>query len=497
MMATGTSAASERYLSISSLNPYVHRWQIKARVVDKSPLQTTKNNSKFFHVDVTDSAGDVIRAKFWSEAAEKWHGALEKGRVYCFSRGRVNVANKRFSTLNNNYEISFSADADIKPAEDDGSIHAQRSLCTMPLRNIFNSTRECPFPTDVLAVVTEVQPISSVTARSNGEELRRRVLRVRDKTQMEMEISLWGEQVDCITESAALPQVYGITGVNVRDWRGTRSGSTTKSSQLIAAGFGLLPKEDEAAAADLLQWYKTTGSGLSFLSMSRGGAAGEGPTAERKPMQEMSIREIKEKNEPGTYAFIAQVRRVYWKPRQQQQQQQQQQQDIYAYPACPTCRKKLHETSGTEFSCYACNTNSVAPDWRYMLLASFIDATGSLSCRCFADMGRTLLGLPAADVRRWDAEKKQHFFDWQSILNGFFRVTIKAEVDNYNGEQRMRYTALRVEAADPHVLAALLLQQLKVALPTATDFAEARKFKLQAEDGGGEHDAKRPLVHAH
>lgn len=31
------------------------------------------------------------------------------------------------------------------------------SLCALPLRNIFNSTRECPFPTDVLAVITEVQ----------------------------------------------------------------------------------------------------------------------------------------------------------------------------------------------------------------------------------------------------------------------------------------------------------------------------------------------------
>ncbi|KAL8443259.1 hypothetical protein Emag_005984 [Eimeria magna] len=466
MMDVGSS---ERYLSISSLNPYVHRWQIKARVVDKSPLQTTKNNSKFFHVDVTDSAGDVIRAKFWGDAAEKWHGALEKGT-----------------------------------------------------------------------------PISSVTARSSGEELRRRVLKVRDKSQMEMEISLWGEQVDSITESAALPKVYGITGVNVRDWRGTRSGSSTKSSQVIAAGAGLLPPEDEAAAAELLQWYKMTGSGLSFLSMSRGGAGVEGSTTERKPVQELSIKEIKEKNEPGIYAFVAQVRRVYWKPRQQQQQQQQQQ-DIYAYPACPSCRKKLHEASSTDFSCYACNTNNppltfslaaaaaaaapeiaqksnncclslladacqVAPDWRYMLLASFMDASGSLSCRCFADMGQTLLGLPAAEVRRWASEQKQHFFEWQSILKGFFRVTVKAELDNYNGEQRMRYTALRVEALDPHLLASLLLQQVKLAVssaaaaaaaaaaraadvtttaaaafvaavpvvPSATDFGETRKFKQQA-----------------
>ncbi|OEH78128.1 replication factor-a c terminal domain-containing protein [Cyclospora cayetanensis] len=438
MLDSSPSGSSERYLSIGSLNPYVHRWQIKARVVDKSPLQTTKNNSRFFHVDITDSAGDIIRAKFWSDAAEKWHGALEKGKVYCFSRGRVNVANKRFSTLNNNYELSFSADADINPADDDGSIHVQRSLCSMPLRNIFNSTRECPFPTDVLAVVIEAQPVSSVTARSSGEELKRRVLRVRDKSQMEMEISLWGEQVDCITETAALPQVYGLTGLNIRDWRGARSASSTKSTQIIKAGSGLLQPEEETAAAEMLQWYTTTGSSLSFLSMSRAGSTGEGAANDRKPVQEQSIKDIKDRNE-------------------------------------------------------------VSPDWRYMLLASFIDSTGSLSCRCFADMGQALLGSPASEVRRWDSEKKQTFFDWHSILKSHFRVMVRAELDNYNGEQRMRYTALRVEALDAHSLAMLLHQQLKVAVPSATDFAESKKAKLQLDNHGdiSEPNAKRSLVEAH
>ncbi|CDJ26845.1 replication factor-A C terminal domain-containing protein, putative [Eimeria mitis] len=431
---------SERFLSISSLNPYVHRWQIKARVVDKSPLQTTKNNSKFFHVDVTDSAGDLIRAKFWGDAAEKWHGALEKGKVYCFSRGRVNVANKRFSTLSNNYELSFSTEADIKPAEDDG-------LCSMPLRTIFNSTRECPFPTDVLAVVVDVQPISSVTARSSGEELKRRVLKVRDKSQMEMEISLWGEQVDCITETTALPQVYGLTALNIRDWRGARSASTTKSSQILKAGAGLLSAEEETSAAEMLQWYITTGSSLSFLSMSRGGPLGEGAPSERKPVQEMGIKEIKDKNEPGIYAFVAQVRRVYWKPRQQQQQQGQQQQDIYTYAACPS--------------------------WQ------------------------SLLGCPASEVRCWNTEKKEEFFDWHSILKSFFRVTVKAEFDTYNGEQRMRYTALRVDPLDQHSFAVLLHQQLKAAVPTLTDFAASKKAKLEEGDTELQPGTKRSLVEAH
>ncbi|CDI83163.1 replication factor-A C terminal domain-containing protein, putative [Eimeria acervulina] len=476
---------SERFLSISSLNPYVHRWQIKARVVDKSPLQTTKNNSKFFHVDVTDSAGDLIRAKFWGDAAEKWHGALEKGKVYCFCRGRVNVANKRFSTLSNNYELSFSAEADIKPAEDDG-------LCSMPLRNIFNSTRECPFPTDVLAVVVEVQPISSVTARSSGEELKRRVLKVRDKSQMEMEISLWGEQVDCITETTALPQVYGLTALNIRDWRGARSASTTKSSQILKAGAGLLSAEEETSAAEMLQWYITTGSTLSFLSMSRGGPLGDGAPSERKPVQELGIKEIKDKNEPGIYAFVAQVRRVYWKPRQQQQQQQQgqQQQDIYTYAACPSCDARLEVYAACLFY------------------------------------------------------RQYRLFELQMLCR--YGVTVKAEFDNYNGEQRMRYTALRVETLDPHGFSLLLLQHLKAAVrclalllllmlsfagvavdtvtaaswhsvqmyeplrpvdptivisiaqvPTLTDFAASKKARLEADDTELQPDTKRPLVEAH
>ncbi|CDI75556.1 replication factor-A C terminal domain-containing protein, putative [Eimeria praecox] len=367
----------------------------------------------------------------------------------------------------------------------------------MPLRSIFNSTRECPFPTDVLAVVVEVQPITSVTARSSGEELKRRVLKVRDKSQMEMEISLWGEQVDCISETTALPQVYGLTALNIRDWRGARSASTTKSSQILKAGAGLLSAEEESNAAEMLQWYITTGTGLSFLSMSRGGPLGEGAPSERKPVQEMGIKEIRDKNEPGIYAFVGQVRRVYWKPRQQQQQHGQQQQDIYTYAACPSCRKKLHAEAGNEYSCYTCNTNHGLQQRVFVFAA-----------------GQSLLGCLASEVRCWSTEKKEEFFDWHCILKvgrkatphhvsvlgsmqSFFRVTVKAEFDNYNGEQRMRYTALRVEALDPHGFSLLLHQQLKAAVPTLTDFAASKKGKLEADDIGLQPDTKRPLVEAH
>lgn len=50
------------------------------------------------------------------------------------------------------------------------------------------------------------------------------------------------------------------------------------------------------------------------------------------------------------------------------------------------------------------------------------------------------------------------------FVQNSFRVLVKAEFDNYNGEQRMRYTALRVDVMDSHSLALLLYQQIKTAV---------------------------------
>jgi len=43
-------------------------------------------------------------------------------QVYLFSGGKLKVADKRFNTLKNNYEITFDATSDIRPVADDAGI---------------------------------------------------------------------------------------------------------------------------------------------------------------------------------------------------------------------------------------------------------------------------------------------------------------------------------------------------------------------------------------
>ena len=59
------------------------------------------------NIDVTDKANCSIVATFFGEAAEKWDARLEEGKVYSMSGGNVKMANKRFTTIKNDFAITF------------------------------------------------------------------------------------------------------------------------------------------------------------------------------------------------------------------------------------------------------------------------------------------------------------------------------------------------------------------------------------------------------
>jgi replication factor A1 len=102
---------------ISALNPYQNRWTIKARVTAKGDIRTWNNQKgegKLFSVDLLDGSGGEIRATFFRDAVDKFEPMLKENGVYYFSGGRVKVANKKFSSINNDYEVSFGPEAEIR-----------------------------------------------------------------------------------------------------------------------------------------------------------------------------------------------------------------------------------------------------------------------------------------------------------------------------------------------------------------------------------------------
>ncbi len=87
------------------------------------------------------------------EAADKFHPLITVGRVYLMSGGSLKVANKKFTSIRNDYELQFNERSNISPVDDDGRISTvQFSLVKI------NVLESIPPDTmvDVAGVVTQV-----------------------------------------------------------------------------------------------------------------------------------------------------------------------------------------------------------------------------------------------------------------------------------------------------------------------------------------------------
>jgi replication factor A1 len=114
---TTTSPSSKRVFPIKSLNPYQNKWMIRARVTSKTNIRRWNNSrgeGKVFSVDLLDES-DEIRATAFNELVDKFYDVLEKGKVYFISRGSVRTANKKFTSIKNDYELHFNHETTIEP----------------------------------------------------------------------------------------------------------------------------------------------------------------------------------------------------------------------------------------------------------------------------------------------------------------------------------------------------------------------------------------------
>jgi replication factor A1 len=105
---------------IEGLSPYQNNWTIKARVTQKSDMKTWSNNrgeGKLFNVTLMDESGE-IRGTAFNLVAEDLFKKFEEGKVYYISKARVNLAKKKFSNLNNDYELGFERNTEVEEVID-------------------------------------------------------------------------------------------------------------------------------------------------------------------------------------------------------------------------------------------------------------------------------------------------------------------------------------------------------------------------------------------
>ena len=111
-------AAARAVQPISALNPYMHGWAIRAKVVSKGPKRSFNRAgapSSVFSAELVDEQGTAIEGTFWRDAADKHYDSLEEGKVYVFARGQVKPANKAYNRTRNDYCLNFDGNAEVEP----------------------------------------------------------------------------------------------------------------------------------------------------------------------------------------------------------------------------------------------------------------------------------------------------------------------------------------------------------------------------------------------
>lgn len=101
---------------IEGLSPYQNNYTLKARVIQKSDIKlwsNTKGEGKLFNCTFADESGE-IRATAFNTAVDKFFDKLEEGKVYWVSKGRIQLAKKKFSNVQNEYEMSLDNSTEIE-----------------------------------------------------------------------------------------------------------------------------------------------------------------------------------------------------------------------------------------------------------------------------------------------------------------------------------------------------------------------------------------------
>ncbi|KAK2625228.1 hypothetical protein QTJ16_005597 [Diplocarpon rosae] len=367
-----TSAAHATIYPIEGLSPYAHKWTIKARVTQKSDIKTWhKQNSegKLFSVNLLDESGE-IKATGFNDQCDMLYDLFQEGAVYYISSPcRVQLAKKQFSTIPNDYELTFERDTVVEKAEDQQDVPQIRYNFTNigDLQDIEKDTN-----VDLIGVLKEVADVTQIVSKTTQKPFDKRELTLVDESEFSIKLTIWGKAA--ISFDASPGSIIAFKGAKVSDFGG-------RSLSLLSSGTMALDP-DISEAHKLKGWYDSEGRLQNFSThsnMSGAGAAG----GRNDPIK--TIAQVREENlgmsdNPDYFSVKATI--VYIK------------QENFAYPACLNdgCNKKVIDMGDGTWQCEKCNVSHPKPEYRFIMSLNVNDYTGQLWLSCFDDVGRLVMG---------------------------------------------------------------------------------------------------------
>lgn len=138
------------------------------------------------------------------------------------------MANKRFTSIKNDFCITFDMQTAINEVAEDRAIK-QEGFSFTKLDMLSNVSPGSTI--DVIGVVMEVGQVGSVNLKT-GESRQKRELKVADESNAMISITLWGDVATA--QNFNTGDIYALRGCRVSDYAGRSLNASSSPGDLIA-----------------------------------------------------------------------------------------------------------------------------------------------------------------------------------------------------------------------------------------------------------------------
>jgi len=410
---------------IASLTPYQNRWTVCARVTNRSAIRTWSNSrgdGKLFSVDLIDESGE-IRATGFNDVVDKYYEMMEPGKVFYITKGSLKTANKQYTTLTNDYEMSLNNDTTIELCTDDVEL-PQIQYNFVAIKDLENVNKDALV--DLLGVVKSTGDITQITTKATNKQVSKRDIEVVDRSNTTVKCTLWGTEAEKFGEHMDQNPVVAIKGAKVSDFGG-RSLSVLNSSN-----FQVNPDIPECHS--IRGWYDN--QGRNEIAKSISGGSGSGGSAPYKLIGDIRSQGLGQNDKPDYFNISATT--VFFKK------------ENCMYQACPTeeCNKKVIEENG-QYRCEKCDRTF--PDFKYRLMLSMnvADFSGNQWVTAFQESAEAILGVDAntlGKMRENDETSFERVFAEATFKK--FSLKVRAKMETYQDDQRLKCSTVAASQVD-------------------------------------------------
>ncbi|ODQ79152.1 hypothetical protein BABINDRAFT_37888 [Babjeviella inositovora NRRL Y-12698] len=421
-----SSTPRSNIFAIEQLSPYQNSWTIKARVSYKGDIRTWTNargEGKLFNVNLLDESNE-IRATAFNDVADKFYDLLQEGKVYYFSKARIQQAKPQFSNLSHPYELSFDRDTEVEECfESDNIPKLLFNFTTL------NKIAECETNSviDVLGVLKEVHDPFQITAKASGRPFDRRDVVIVDDSNFAITVGLWNKTA--LDFNLPVGSVVAFKGAKISDFGG-KSLSLTQSATIV-------PSPDSPEAYKLKGWFDTQGQSQSFTSLKT--EVGHSSPNDRITLGQAQAENLGMNEKPDYFSSKATVSFLRT--------------ENFCYPACSSegCNRKVVEQNSGTWRCEKCDMDHAAPSYRYVLSASLLDSSGQIWVSMFDEHAQQMLGVTAGELMQMK-ENNDENGEFTKVISNVqmkeYNFRFKAKQDAYNGNVRVRYQVMRLAEID-------------------------------------------------